>query len=163
MNKKRNLILICAVALPATAAIAQLPKVRLPDEAAGLDGIARTLIAAFDQVDIVALGEAHAWKLDSDLRIAVVRHPDFAKKVRSIVVEFGSATEQSTLDRYIRGENVSRAQLEQVWKTTEGRPLASGTLQFTRTSSHYPDACVYVGEGAEVDTKAKPGRSQTSG
>ena len=53
-----------------------------------------------------------------DLRIALVRHPDFAKKVRSIVVEFGSTTEQSTLDRYIRGESVSRAQLERVWKTT---------------------------------------------
>jgi hypothetical protein len=38
--------------------------------------------------------------------------------VRSIVVEFGSTTAQSTLDRYIRGENVSPAQLAQVWKTT---------------------------------------------
>ena len=95
------------------------PKLRLPDEAAGLNGIVRTLISAFDQVDIVALGEWHGRiRLDSDLRIALVRHPDFAQKVRSIVVEFGSTTEQSTLDRYIRGENVSRAQLEQVWKTT---------------------------------------------
>src|SRR6266496_61644 len=61
---------------------------------------------------------AHWRNLNTDLRIAVVRHPDFAKKVRSIVVEFGSTTEQSTLDRYIRGENVSKAQLEKVWKTT---------------------------------------------
>jgi hypothetical protein len=91
---------------------------RLPDEAAGIESIVRTLISAFDQVDIVALGEAHMRRVDSDLRIALVRHPDFAKKVRSIVVEFGSTTEQSTLDRYIGGENVSRAQLEQVWKTT---------------------------------------------
>lgn len=98
--------------------IAAPPKVRLPDESTGIDGIARALVAAFDQADVVALGEAHQRKLDSDLRIAVVRNPDFAKKVRSIVVEFGSTTEQSTLDRYIRGENVSRAQLEQVWKTT---------------------------------------------
>jgi len=80
----RSLILICALALPATAAIAQPPKVRLPDEAAGVDGIAGTLVSAFDQVDIVALGETHVWRLDTDLRIAVVRHPDFAKKVRSI-------------------------------------------------------------------------------
>jgi hypothetical protein len=92
--------------------------VSLPDESTGIDGIARALVAAFDQADVVALGEAHRRKLDSDLRIAVVRNPDFAKKVRSIVVEFGSTTEQSTLDRYTRGENVSRAQLEQVWKTT---------------------------------------------
>src|SRR5262249_5529533 len=70
------------------------------------------------QFDVVALGEAHGRRLDSDLRIALVRHPDFAKKVRSIVVEFGSTTEQSTLDRYVRGENVARAQFEQVWKTT---------------------------------------------
>jgi len=98
--------------------IAAPSKVSLPDESTGIDGIAGALVAAFDQADVVALGEAHQRKLDSDLRIAVVRNPDFAKKVRSIVVEFGSTTEQSTLDRYTRGENVSRAQLEQVWKTT---------------------------------------------
>lgn len=97
--------------------------IRLPDESTGVDGTVRTLISAFDQVDIVALGEWHGRiRLDSDLRIALVRHPDFAKKVRSIVVEFASTTEQSTLDRYIRGENVSKAQLAQVWKTTTQAP-----------------------------------------
>src|SRR5437588_2302648 len=45
--------------LCATSLLGQPPKVRLPDEAAGLDGIARTLISAFDQADIVALGEWH--------------------------------------------------------------------------------------------------------
>jgi hypothetical protein len=94
----------------------------LPDEAAGIDGIVQALISVFDQADIVALGEAHGRKLDSDLRIALVRHPGFAKKVRSIEVEFGSTTAQPTLDRYIRGEDVSRAQLEQVWKTTTQAP-----------------------------------------
>ena len=94
-----------------------LAQVRLPDEAAGVDAVAGALVSAFDQAD-VALGEAHGRTLDSDLRIAMVRHPDFTKKVRSIVVEFGITTEQSALDRYIRGENVSRAELEQVWKTT---------------------------------------------
>ncbi|MBV8845616.1 MAG: hypothetical protein JO307_22650 [Bryobacterales bacterium] len=98
--------------------ITAAPKVRLPDESTGIDGIARTLITAFDQFDILALGEAHGRKLDSDLRIAVVRHPDFAKKVRFIVVEFGSTTAQPILDSYIRGEDVPRTQLEQVWKTT---------------------------------------------
>jgi hypothetical protein len=95
------------------------PNLRLPDETAGVDAIARTLISAFDQVDIVELGEWHGRiSLDSELRIAMVRHPDFAKKVRSIVIECGSTTEQSTLDRYIRGENVPRVQLERVWKAT---------------------------------------------
>ena len=95
------------------------PNVRLPDEAAGIDAIATTLVSVFDHADIVALGEAHGrFRLDSDLRIAMIRHPDFARKVRTIVVEFGSISAQPTLDRYIRGENVSRAQLAQVWKTT---------------------------------------------
>src|SRR5690349_17622061 len=111
----RILVLLCALSI---STIAQPSGIRLPDESAGIDAIARTLIDAFDRVDIVALGEAHKRKLDSDLRIAVVRHPDFAKKVRSIVVEFGSTTEQSTLESYIRGENISRDQLAKVWKTT---------------------------------------------
>ncbi len=77
-----------------TSLLAQTPEVRLPDESTGIDGIARTLVSAFDQVDIIALGETHQWRLDTVLRIAVVRHPDFAKQVRSIVVEFGSTTAQ---------------------------------------------------------------------
>jgi hypothetical protein len=110
--------LICALAVTATAILAQATNVRLPAEAAGFDQIVRTLISAFDEADILALGEAHGRKVDSDLRIALVHHPDFAKRTRSVVVEFASTSEQSTLDRYIRGEDVSRAELERVWKTT---------------------------------------------
>src|SRR5215471_11039294 len=94
------------------------PKVRLPDEAAGIDQIVAALISVYDQFDVVTLGESHERRVDSDLRVALVRHPDFAKTVRTIVVEFASATEQATLDRDIRGENVPRAQFEQVWKKT---------------------------------------------
>ena len=108
-----------APVLCATSLLGQPPKVRLPDEAAGLDAIVRALISAFDQADIVALGEWHGLiPLDSELRIALIRDPGFAKKVRFIVVEFGSTTEQATLDRYIRGESMSPAQLAQVWMTT---------------------------------------------
>ena len=96
---------------------ATTPKVRLPDEAAGINGIIEALISVYDQFDILALGEYHDRRIDSDLRIALVRHPEFAKKVRTIVVEWGSTREQATLDRYIRGENVSKAQFAQVWKT----------------------------------------------
>jgi len=97
-------------------------KVSLPDEAAGIDGVVGALVSAYDQFDVVALGEMHERRQDSDLRIALVRHPDFARKVRSIVVEFATTTAQTTLDRYIRGENVSRAQLERV------RPRQFGSL-----------------------------------
>ena len=96
----------------------QRSKLLLPDETAGLDRIVQTLVSAFDHVDIVALGESHWRKVDSDLRIALVRNPEFAKKARFIVVEFGSIAQQATLDRYIRGEDVPLAELQQVWKTT---------------------------------------------
>jgi hypothetical protein len=100
--------------------VASRPTVRLPDEPAGIDAIVRALIGAYDQVDILALGEAHLRKMDSDLRIALVRHPDFAKRARTIVIECASASEHPTLDRYIRGEIVSETQLERVWKTLAG-------------------------------------------
>jgi hypothetical protein len=118
----------CLLALLFTGILSgRLQSVRLPDESPGIKGIVRTLISAFDHADIVALGEDHESRVGSDLRIALVRDPDFVKKVRSIIVEFGSTTEQSTLDRYIRGENVSGAQLEQVWKTTTQGPDAWDT------------------------------------
>src|SRR5215469_5508644 len=93
-------------------------KLFLPDETAGFDRIVQTLVSAFDHVDIVALGESHWRKVDSDLRIALVRNPEFAQKVPFIVVEFGSTGQQPTLDRYIRGEDVPLAELQQVWRTT---------------------------------------------
>ena len=91
---------------------------RLPDETVGSDRIVKALVSAFDHADIVALGDDHWRKLDSDLRIGLVRAPEFAKKVRFIVVEFASTAQQPTLDRYIRGEDVPLAELQQVWKTT---------------------------------------------
>jgi len=114
-----------AFVVPVSLLRAQAPhlvprsNIHLPDEAAGIDVIVRALVAAYDQVDIVALGEAHERRIDSDVRIALVRQPDFARKVRSIVIECASVSEQLTLDRYIRGEKVPRAQLERVWKATE--------------------------------------------
>jgi hypothetical protein len=100
-------ILILGIAGMLTAAAAA--PASLPDESAGLDGITRTLIAAFDQVDIVALGEDHGQKFDSDVRIALIRHPDFARKVRFILVEFANTTQQAALDRYVRGEDAPPA------------------------------------------------------
>jgi hypothetical protein len=96
----------------------QQSKFLLPDETAGFDRIVQTLVAAFDHVAIVALADNHWRKVDSDLRIALVRNPEFAQKVRFIVVEFGSTAQQPTLDRYIRGEDVPLVELQQVWKTT---------------------------------------------
>lgn len=76
------------------------------------------LLLAFDSADVVALADHHLSKVDSDLRIRLIRQPAFPKKARSIVVEFGNALYQPVLDRYIRGENVAIDQLQQVWQNT---------------------------------------------
>jgi len=94
------------------------PAMTLPAETVGVDRIVDTLISAFDHVDFVALDDTHQRKVDSDLRIRLVRTPEFAKKVRLILVEFAGAAEQSTLDRYINGEDMPPAQLQQVWRNT---------------------------------------------
>jgi hypothetical protein len=49
--------------------------------------------------EIVALGR----KFDTDLRIDLVRHADFARKVRFIMVEFGRTAQPPILDCYIQG------------------------------------------------------------
>lgn len=126
----RAVIFIGLLAVSTALAAAQATSARLPAETAGLDQVVRTLVAAFEQVDVVALGEDHGQQRDSDLRIALVRHPDFARKVRAIVVEFGSTTEQATLDRFIGGETVSPAQLEQVWKTTTQKQFVALNSRF---------------------------------
>lgn len=94
------------------------PNLQLPAESAGWDRAVTTVLAAFDAVDVVALGEAHGRKVDSDFRIRLIRHPDFPKKARFIVVEFVSSSYQQTLDRYVQGEAVPAAELEQAWRST---------------------------------------------
>jgi uncharacterized iron-regulated protein len=101
-----------------TASPDMRPDIKLTAETAGLDAIAGTLLGVFDKVDVIALGEAHRRKPDSDLRIALVRHPDFPKKVRNIIVEFANSRYQATLDRYIAGGDVPLAELQPVWQDT---------------------------------------------
>jgi uncharacterized iron-regulated protein len=112
-------LLVSAVTLPGQdRGSSGVANVRLPNETAGFEKIVQVLISAFDHIDILALGETHESKFDSDLRISLVRHPEFARKVHFIVVEFGSTAYQPVLDRYVRGEDVPLADLQQVWRNT---------------------------------------------
>lgn len=111
------LLVSCLCRIP-TSTAQEAPQVRLPDEIVGLDNIAKTLISTFDQVDVLALADTHQRKIDSDLRLGVVRSPEFAKKVHFILVEFASTADQPILDRYINGEEVPLVELRQVWRNT---------------------------------------------
>ena len=94
------------------------PDVQLSAEAAGWDKVVKALLSAFDKADVVALGEDHWRMVDSELRIRLIRHPDFPRKARFVVIESGNSLYQPILDRYIQGEDVSLTELQQVWQNT---------------------------------------------
>lgn len=101
------------------------PDVRLPAESAGWDAVLEGVLSAFDKADVVALGEAHSRKVDSDLRNRLIRHPDFPNKAHVIVVEFGNSFYQPILDRYIDGQDVPLAEVQKVWQNSTQLGLAS--------------------------------------
>jgi hypothetical protein len=102
------------------------PSVVEPDQAtkARLQNIVKGLLAAWDKADVVCLGEDHGSKNDSDLRIALIEHPDFARKVNAIIIEFADTMHQNLLDRLaLEGEDIPRDQLRVVWKDTSGKAV----------------------------------------
>jgi hypothetical protein len=94
------------------------PSARLPDETAGIDNIVHTLISTLDRVDVLGLADTHQRKIDSDLRIRLVRDPEFVRKARFLMVEFANTADQPILDRYINGEDVPLVELRRVWRNT---------------------------------------------
>ena len=91
------------------------PNVSLPTVTLGWDNITTNLLSAFDSVDVIALGESKGRKMDSELRLRLVRNPDFPFRAHLIIVEFANSLYQSTLDKYIYGDNVPMEALENVW------------------------------------------------
>lgn len=91
---------------------------------ARLQTIINGILAAWDKADVVCLGEDHGSRNDSDLRIALIQHPDFIRKVNVIIVEFADTLHQDLLDRFVlEGEDIPRDQLRAVWKDTSGKAV----------------------------------------
>jgi hypothetical protein len=80
----------------------------------GIDGVMR----AWDRHQIVAIAETHRAVEDKRLFAQIIARPEFPKIVNDIVIEFGTARYQSTLDRYIRGDDVPAGELRKVWADT---------------------------------------------
>src|SRR4029453_8801921 len=77
------------------------------------------ILAAFESHDIVALDEGrHGNEQGHELRLKLIRHPIFARRVTDIVVEFGSARYQELMGRHIRGEGVAAGELRRAWQDT---------------------------------------------
>ncbi|NIR48898.1 hypothetical protein GWO43_10715 [candidate division KSB1 bacterium] len=77
------------------------------------------VIALFNHAQVVFLGERHWSKQDSDFRISLVKHPDFANEVDDVVIEFGNSLYQNILDDYfLLLEKLPEDELNQVWRNT---------------------------------------------
>jgi hypothetical protein len=110
---------------PIRAASAQTP----------YDDVVNAIIGAWKTADVVCLGEDHGRQYDSDLRIALVRHPDFARTVRVIVIEFANPVHQDLLNRFILDLAVmSREELAPIWRDANGAQLWESRIyeQFLR-------------------------------
>jgi hypothetical protein len=78
------------------------------------------IFAAFQTHPLVGLGDHHGIAQEEDFYAALIRDKRFASDVGNVVVEFGDAAQQNTVDRYISGEDVPYEQLRKVWSDTIG-------------------------------------------
>ena len=100
---------------------AQVPTISLqtlPSAAVrpAIDGI----FDAFETHSLVGLSDKHGLAQEIEFYEALIRDPRFSDSVRNVVVEFGGASRQDVIDRYVDGEAVPYRLLRQVWTDTVG-------------------------------------------
>jgi hypothetical protein len=70
----------------------------------------------FDRCPIVSLGAAHGATREFEFLRNLMSDRSFSSRCNDIVVEFGNSLYQPLLDRYMEGEDVPIADLQQVWR-----------------------------------------------
>ena len=96
------------------------------------------ILDAFEQHAIVALGDPHGNEQAHAFRLSLIRNPRFAAAVDDIVVEWGNALYQDVMDQFVRGDDVSDAELRKVWQNTtqpgqgNDRPITEGFFRAVR-------------------------------
>ena len=123
MRKSLVGLMFAATLAVTSIAGAQTPNPPAPTVRPAIDGI----LAAFEKHALVGLGDMHGMAQQEDFYVTLIRHPRFAKEVGNVVVEFGSATHQDILDRYVNGGDVSYAELRSMWSDVVGwTPTVTG-------------------------------------
>jgi hypothetical protein len=117
-GRLRNPAFFVGVALMIFECTSVLPQAAALKPAIPLDPIDGVL-AAFRTHQVVTLGEGgHNNEQTHALRMSLIRDPRFAKVANDIVVEFGNSRYLDIMDRYVGGEDVPHAKLQQVWQNT---------------------------------------------
>ena len=99
------------------------------------------ILVALERHAIVALGDAHGNEQAHELLLALIRDRRFAGTVADIVVEWGNARHQDVMDRFVNGDDVSDAELRQVWQNTthpgpgNDRPITEAFFRAVREAN----------------------------
>jgi hypothetical protein len=89
------------------------------------DGFVDAVLTAFESHRLVAVGEVHGLQEYHDALAELLADPRLPRVVDDVVVEFGNALYQTTMDRFTAGFPVDNADLRQVWRNTTQSPLAT--------------------------------------
>ena len=108
--------LLLVAALPALSQEKTNSSLPAPSVAKATDAI----FSAFGQHAVVGLGDVHGMAQEEDFYLSLIQDPRFAAEVGNVVVEFGDASQQNTIDRYVNGDEVPYTQLRKVWADTVG-------------------------------------------
>ncbi len=91
----------------------------------GLNG---TVLEAFKTHRLIGIGEVHqthALQNHFDALTLLLTDPRLPEVIDDIIVEFGNALYQDTIDRFIAGKPVDDASLRPVWRNTTQSPLTT--------------------------------------
>ena len=77
-----------------------------------------TIVNAFQTHRVVALEEPHGDARAHAFRVSLVRDPRFAAVANDILVEFGNARYQETIDRFVDGAAIAHDDLKKIWQNT---------------------------------------------
>ncbi len=112
-----------ASGLAASASGIPAPSARGGEPVAAASGLADAVLEAFSTHRLVGLGELHGVQTHGDALALLLSDPRLPGVVDDIVVEFGNAFYQHTIDRFISGQPVADADLRLVWRNTVVSPL----------------------------------------
>jgi hypothetical protein len=100
-----------------------------PDASAATErntsSLADAVIAALRRHRIVAIGEVHGQQEHHDAVQTLLLDPRLPAVVDDIVVEFGNALYQPTMDRFVAGPAVEDRDLRLVWRNTTQSPVST--------------------------------------
>src|SRR3954447_2510240 len=124
---RRRLIAASAAGLGAAAAAPAVVSgaARAASPGARAAGLADAVFAAFRTHRVVGLGEVHGLQEHHDALATVLADPRLPQVVDAVLVEFGNALHQDTLDRFTAGAPVDNPELRRVWRDTTQSPLAT--------------------------------------